>query len=117
MALYDLHHEVGKASAEALAQFGAPTIDLLGEALRHPEMWIRIHAVGALSKIKDPRVTPMLVEILNDPEREVKKQVIEGLGNLKDRQALPALQEIAANRGDRELQALAKQTMENLARV
>lgn len=117
MALYDLHHEVGKVSAEALAHFGAPAVDLLVEALRHPEMWIRFHAVGALSNMKDPRVLPVLLEMLNDPEREVKKQVIEGLGNLKDRRALPALQEIVANRGDRELHALAKQAMENLAKV
>lgn len=117
MALYDLHHEVGKVSVEALARFGAPAIDLLVEALSHPEMWIRIQAVGALSKIKDPRITPILLDMLNDPEREVKKQVIEGLGNLKDPQALPALQEIVANRGDRELHALAKQAIENLARV
>jgi HEAT repeat protein len=117
MALYDLHHEVGKVSAEALAQFGVPAVDWLVEALRHPEMWIRIHAVGALSRIKDPRVLPLLLEMLNDPDREVKKQVIEGLGNLKDRQALPALQEVVANRADRELHALAKQAMENLAKL
>lgn len=114
MALYDLHHEVGKASADSLAHFGAPAIDVLVEALSHPEMWIRIHAVSALSKIRDPRVTPILLEMLSDPEREVKKQVIEALGNLKDRRALPALQKIVANRADRELQTLAKQAVETL---
>ncbi len=114
MALYDLHHEVGKESAESLARFGTPAVDLLVGALSHPEMWIRIHAVAALSRIKDPRVTPILLEMLNDPEREVKKQVIAGLGNLKDRRALAALQEIVANRGDRELHALAKQAIEAL---
>src|SRR6266487_2391205 len=70
MALYDLHHEVGKVSAESLAQFGGPAVDMLIEALSHPEMWIRIHAIDALSKIKDTRVTPILLEMLNDPERE-----------------------------------------------
>jgi HEAT repeat protein len=114
MALYDLHHEVGNVAAESLARFGAPAVDVLIEALSHPEMWIRIHAVDALSRIKNPRVTPTLLEMLNDPEREVKKQVIEALGNLKDRRALAALQEIVANRGDRELHALAKQAIENL---
>jgi HEAT repeat protein len=114
MALYDLHHEVGKASADSLAHFGAPAVDVLVEALSHPEMWIRIHAVSALSKIRDPRVTPILLEMLSDPEREVKKQVIEALGNLKDRRALPALQKIVANRADRELQTLAKQAVETL---
>jgi HEAT repeat protein len=117
MALYDLHHEVGKVAAESLAQFGMPAVDVLVEALAHPEMWIRIHSIAALSKIKDSRVTPLLLEMLNDPEREVKKQVIQSLGNLKDPRALPSLQEIVSNRSDRELQALAKQAMENLAKA
>ncbi|HEX9332543.1 MAG TPA: HEAT repeat domain-containing protein [Anaerolineales bacterium] len=117
MALYDLHHEVGKVSAESLAQFGGPAVDMLIEALSHPEMWIRIHAIDALSKIKDTRVTPILLEMLNDPEREVKKHVIGSLGNLKDARALPALQEIVSNRADRELHTLAKQAPENLVKV
>jgi HEAT repeat protein len=58
-------------------------------------MWIRIHAIEALSNIKDGRVTPVLLEMLNDPEREVKKHVMECLGNIKDPRAIPALQEIA----------------------
>lgn len=117
MALYDLHHEVGKVSAESLAQFGALAVDVLIGALSHPEMWIRIHAIWALSGIKDARITPVLLEMLNDPEREVKKQVILSLANLKDPRALPALQEIASNRADRELHFLAKQAMENLAKA
>jgi len=114
MALYDMHHEVGKVSAQALAQFGVPAIDVLNEALSHPEMWIRIHAIEALSGINDTRVTPILLQMLNDPEREVKKQVIEALGNLRDLRALPALQGIVSNRADRELHALAKQAIETL---
>ena len=117
MALYDLHHEVGKVSADSLARFGAPAFDILVEALSHPEMWIRIHAIGALAKIKDRRVAPVLLEMLNDPEREVKKQVIECLGGLKDQRSFAALQEIASRRADRELHSLAKQALENLARV
>ncbi|PWB74973.1 MAG: hypothetical protein C3F07_06570 [Anaerolineales bacterium] len=108
MALYDMHHDVGEASAEALVNFGVTSFDVLVEALNHPEMWIRIHSIIALSKIKDPRVAVVLLEMLNDPEREVKKQVIHALGDLGDRRALPALQEIASNRNDRELHALAK---------
>jgi HEAT repeat protein len=111
MALYDLHHDVGNASAESLAKFGAPAVDVLIEALSHPEMWIRIHSISALSRIKDPRVAIVLMEMLNDPEREVKKHVIAALGELKDRRVLPALQEIALNRADRELSMLAKQSM------
>jgi HEAT repeat protein len=117
MALYDLHHEVGKVSAESLARFGSPTIDILVEALSHPEMWIRIHAIEALARIKDARVTPILLQMLRDPEREVKKHVIESLGSLRDPRSASALQEIVSNRADRELHTLAKQALENLART
>ena len=111
MALYDMHHDVGSAAAESLARFGAPAVDVLIEALSHPEMWIRIHSISALSKIQDYRITPVLLEMLSDPEREVTKHVIRVLGELKDGRALPALQEIASNRADRELSMLAKQSL------
>ena len=117
MALYDLHHEVGKASAESLARFGSPSLEVLVEALSHPEMWIRIHAIDALSRIKDGRVTPILLNMLNDPEREVKKTVIQSLGELKDPRSSNALQEIVSNRADRELHTLAKQALEGFAKV
>jgi HEAT repeat protein len=117
MALYDLHHEVGKVSADSLARFGVPSLEIFVEALSHPEMWIRIHAIEALSKIKDRRVTPTLLQMLNDPERDVKKQVIQSLGELKDPRSANALQEIVANRADRELHTLAKQALESFARV
>ena len=111
MALYDLHHDVGSAAAESLAGFGVPAVEVLIEALSHPEMWIRIHSISALSKMQDYRVTPVLLEMLSDPEREVTKHVIKILGELKDTRALPALQEIASNRADRELSMLAKQSL------
>ena len=114
MTLYDMHHEVGKVSAESLAEFGTPAVDVLIEALSHPEMWIRIHAVLALSKIKDGRIAPVLLQMLNDPEREVKKQVIQSLGELKDPRTFPALQEIASNRADRELHTLAKEVISKM---
>jgi len=112
MALYDLHHDVGKASAEALANFGIRSFEILVEALDHPEMWIRIHSVDVLPRIVEPRVALVLLEMLKDPEREVKKHVIEAMGELKDPRTLPALQEIVAQRGDREMHALAKAALE-----
>lgn len=117
MALYDLHHEVGKVAAESLARFGTPALEILVEALSHPEMWIRIHSIIALSRIKDRRVTPILLEMLHDPEREVKKQVIQSLGELKDPRSSNALQEIVSNRADRELHTLAKQALEGFAKA
>jgi HEAT repeat protein len=114
MALYDMHHDVGKASAEALVNFGANSFEILVEALDHPEMWIRIHSVDVLPKIVEPRVALILLEMLKDPEREVKKHVIEAMGELKDKRTLTALQEIVTKRGDREMHALAKEALEKI---
>jgi len=112
MALYDLHDEVRKAAGEALAKFGAPTVDIFIEALKHPEAEVREDAVAALSKIQDARVVPLLVEMLHDPVRDVRKQALQALAELRDQRALPALQEIVSNRADRELSILAKQVLE-----
>lgn len=112
MALYDLHHEVGKAAAEALAKFGPQALDVLTESIHHPEAGIRENAVVALGKIQDVRVAPVLTEMLNDPQREIQKLALQSLGQLRDQRALSVLQEVAANRADRELAAMAKKILE-----
>lgn len=112
MALYDLHHEVGQAAAEALAQFGEPAVALLQEALAHPEAAVREHAILGLGGIQSMRVTPLLIEMLHDPDREVKRRAIEALANIRRPDAQAALQAIAADRSDRELALLAKQALE-----
>jgi HEAT repeat protein len=114
MALYDLHHEVGEAAAQALVKFGAPAVDVLIESLSHPEAAIREHAVIALGKIQDARVVPVLIEMLDDPERTVKMQSMLALARLRDQRAIPALQKIVADRTDRELSTLAKQIVESM---
>ncbi|MBL8102974.1 MAG: HEAT repeat domain-containing protein [Anaerolineales bacterium] len=113
MAVYDLHHEVSQAAAEALAKFGAPAIGLLSEALRHPEAAVREHAVIGLGKIQDAHVVPLLIEMLHDSDRVVKKQAILSLTEFKDPRADLPLREIANDRADRELAMLAKQLIEN----
>jgi len=111
MALYDLHHEVGQAAAEALAQFGPAAVDILFGSLHHAEPGIRLNAVYALGKIQDARVVPALIEMLEDPDHHVRWQTVTSLGQLRDPRALPALQQIAAQRADRELSTLAKQVI------
>jgi len=106
MTLYDLHMEVGKAAAEALAKFGAPAIGIFVEALNHPEAAVRENAVVALSKIQDEHVVPVLIEMLADPVREVQKQTLQALAELRDPRCLPALHEMVKNRADRELSML-----------
>lgn len=114
MTLYDLHHEVSQTAAEALARFGAPAIDVLAEALIHPEASVREHAILGLGRIHDERVIPYLIEMLHDPAREVKRQAIQSLAEIKDRRAIPALQELAVDRKDRELAAFAKEVIAKL---
>jgi HEAT repeat protein len=114
MALYDLHTEVGRIAAEALAKFGAPAVDILIEALNHPEAAIRENSVAALGKIPDERVVPLLLNSLGDPARDVQKQVLRVLAELRDPRALPALRSMVSNRADREFSMLAKQIIETM---
>ncbi len=113
MALYDLHHEVGKAAAESLAKFGSRGLNPLLEAMHHPEAGIRGNVVQALGNIQDVRVVSALIDLLHDPERTIQKQAIQSLGGIQDPRAIKALQEIASNRADREMSALAKNIITN----
>ncbi len=114
MALYDLHNEVGKAAADSLVRFGAQTMEIFIEALRHPEASVRGNVIRVLIKITDQRIVPLLIETLQDPDREVQKQSLSALAELRDPRSLPALQAIAANRADKEMSALAKQILETM---
>ena len=112
MTLYDTHFEVGQAAAESLAGFGPTGLKVLADALHHPEMWLRQHAIFGLTLSGDKRIVPVILEMLNDPERDVQKQAILSLGELKDPRALPALQAIAIDRRDVEMYKLARKAME-----
>jgi len=114
MTLYDLHNEVGQAAAEALAKFGARTVDIFIGALSHPEAAVRENSVVALSKIQDARVGQLMAEMLGDPAREVKLQALQAIERLRDKRAIPALQDLVADRGDREMAAMAKQILESI---
>lgn len=113
MTLYDLHDEVSLIAAESLAQIGEASIPVLTEALTHPEMGVREHAVFGLGKIQSERVIPFLVEMLKDPVREVQKQAILALGNFTNELALSTLQEVVSNRSDREFHNLAKSILDS----
>ncbi len=114
MTLYDMHYEVGKAAAESLARFGAAALGVLGEALEHPEAGIRLHALSALTKIKDARVLPLIAEVLNDHDRLVQKQAIQSLVELGDPRARAVLEPIAMDRTDRELSMLAREAISKM---
>ncbi|KXK14774.1 MAG: HEAT repeat-containing PBS lyase [Chloroflexi bacterium OLB14] len=113
MTLYDLHDQVSLTATESLAQIGEASIPVLTEALTHPELSVREHAVIGLGKIQSERVIPFLVEMLKDPVRDVQKQAIQALGNFNNELARSALQEVVSNRSDREFHNLAKNILEN----
>ena len=114
MTLYDMHYEVGRAAAESLAGFGAAALEVLAEAFTHPEAGIRMHALFALSRIKNARVLPLIAEALKDHDRLVQKQAIQSFADLGDQRALAALEPIADDRSDRELSMLAREAMKQL---
>jgi HEAT repeat protein len=114
MALYDMHHEVSVAAAEALTRFGPQAIEIFTGALNHPEASIRQNALQALGQIPDARVFPFLIHMLNDPDKQVVIRSIQAIASLRVREARPALEQIALNRSNRELAALAKQTLEHI---
>jgi HEAT repeat protein len=109
--VYDLHHDVSRAAAIALGKYGLPAFELLMDSLRHAESGIREHAVLGLGYIRSEPVASLLVACLSDPERGVRRQAVLSMAELKDPRTLPALHEIAASRTDRELAALAKETI------
>lgn len=112
MALYDTHFEVGRVAAEALARFGPPGLKVLAETLRHPEAWLRQHAIAGLTLSGDQRIVPVILDMLKDLDREVQKQAIQALGALKDVRAVSSLQAIAMDRRDREMSVLAREAIQ-----
>ena len=115
MTLYDMHYEVGRTAAESLAKFGAAALGVLGEALKHPESGIRLHALYALSQIRDARVLPLIAGALDDNDRLVQKQAIQSFADLGNAGALTFLEPIALDRRDRELSMLARDAMKQLS--
>ena len=57
MAVYDLHHDVSKAAAEALVQYGSPARSV-DRGTHPPAAAVREHALIGLGKIQDSRVVP-----------------------------------------------------------
>ena len=114
MALYDTHFEVGQAAAASLAGFGPVGLKRLAEAIKHPEPWLRQHAIYGLTLSGDKRITPLILEMINDPERDVQKQAVQSLGELEDMRALPTLSAVASNRADKEMYKLAKEAIQAL---
>lgn len=71
-----------------------PSMDLLSELLRDPELQIRCEAARALGRIGTPRVIPNLVEALAGPS-ELRRQTRKSLGKIVRKHGEETLREVA----------------------
>ncbi|MEJ5241393.1 MAG: HEAT repeat domain-containing protein [Anaerolineales bacterium] len=114
IALYDLHFEVGETAAQALIGFGREGIEVLIQALQHPEATVRERVVHAMGSLPHPQFTPLLIERLQDSDEAVRLRAIQALARIKDRRALPALQALATDRTNRTLFLAAREAIEEI---
>ncbi|MGH7254603.1 MAG: HEAT repeat domain-containing protein [Nitrospirales bacterium] len=90
--LDDPVEEVKTAAAQALGRMG-PTqtmVELLIEALHHPEATTRREAAQALAWLEPPSAFHALLEALQDRDAGVRQRALAGLGEQADLRALPA---------------------------
>ena len=81
-----------EAAAESLGKLGPQAkaaLPALGDALKHPETMVRIHAVGAIVAISPETAESRVLPMLKDEDALVRASAIENLGSL--RQASPQL--------------------------
>ena len=79
------------AARNALIACGAPAVEPLMAALRHPTAWVRRNAAAALGAIGDRRAVEALMLAVRDPDWHVCLHAVASLGQLRDARAAPAL--------------------------
>lgn len=79
------------AAGNTLVKIGAPAVEPLTAALKHPGWDIRFNAARALGEIRDPRAVEPLMDALGDSHRSVRLVTAKALGNLSDPKALDPL--------------------------
>jgi len=70
---------------------GKDRIQVLVEALKDKDSFVRRSAAYALGELKDPRAVEPLIEALKDENRRVRAETAEALGKLKDPRAVEPL--------------------------
>jgi HEAT repeat protein len=90
-ALEDPSPSVKAAAARALGEVGGTQamIELVTEALHHPEAATRQAAVQALAGLEAASARPALLTALDDPDARVRQGAIAALGELADASAIP----------------------------
>jgi HEAT repeat protein len=106
------NQEAWRVDAELrLVELGAPAVEPLIGALGHASPAVRMHAVHALSKIRDPRGVPVVVRALGDVENNgaVAIAAEKALAEWGEPARAPVLE--AAERGAQSLRPRAVRTL------
>ena len=80
-----------EAAGQTLVKIGAPAVESLTLALKHPGWDIRFNAARALGRIRDTRAVEPLCEILMDPSRMVRSSAAWALGEIGEERANASL--------------------------
>jgi len=108
--LEDTFPEVRDAAAGALAKIGEPSVEPLIEALGSSSSTVRACAAGALGEIKDVRAVEPLVRLLSDDSSEVNKKAIEALAGIGE----PAVKSLTDSLKDPALRAGAGEALSKI---
>jgi HEAT repeat protein len=87
-------------AAEALSKIGAPSVEALIGALRHPDDDVRWKAAIALGEIGDPRAIGPLIILLCDEDRFVKSHAALALGAIGEPAVNPLLRALREGDGN-----------------
>ena len=71
-----------RLAADALAEIGPSALDPLAEAYRSSSAAVRLEAIRALSRMREPGAIPTLFQALEDPSPWVRYWAEEGLDQL-----------------------------------
>jgi HEAT repeat protein len=95
VAFHDLSWDVLQSVRKALRQIGAPAVEPLIVALKHPDWFMRINAADVLGELGDSRAVGPLIAVLDNPEIGVRWRAVRALDKIGDPCALPALERLA----------------------
>ncbi|BCW95220.1 MAG: HEAT repeat domain-containing protein [Fimbriimonadales bacterium] len=89
--LGDRGEYIAWAASRALAEFGAPAVPELLQALKHENKSVRAGICGVLGEIGDAHAVPALIKRLRDSSVDVRLAASRALGEIGDARAVPAL--------------------------
>ncbi|MHC4314879.1 MAG: HEAT repeat domain-containing protein, partial [Planctomycetota bacterium] len=85
----------------ALAKIGEPAVNPLIEALKDSDAFVRVHAARALERVQDKRAVEPLCEVLKDADENVRSAAAIALGQIGDGRAAKPLTELLADKAHR----------------